>query len=277
MGRPPRIDRTGFHHVVNRGAARQPIFLDVRDRSEFLRLLGVAHERFGVRVHAFALMTNHYHLLVECPEGGLADAMHLIGSVFVRHVNERHGRDGPLFKGRYFAKSVTTDEYLVRLVNYVHRNPLAIVPADKLLEYRWSSLRVYSQDRRRPDWMRTDFVTDVFGSTEAVVDHAIGDLERPPALMNVDDLWASIEVMVDEYVDERVQRGASRTVAVALLDRLDDDSARGLLASLDFPSANAERVTRCRVRQRMSADPTLVAAVTGVLHLLGFQFVPGTN
>src|SRR5690606_33891064 len=129
------------------------------DRVEFLRLLGVVHERFGVNIHAYTLMTNHYHLVIECPNGGLTVAMHLLGSVFVRHVNERAGRDGPLFKDRYYAKRVETDDYVIRLVNYVHQNPLAMMSEEQLLGYRWSSLRVYSGDRRRPDWLRTDMVS----------------------------------------------------------------------------------------------------------------------
>ncbi|MFP5489001.1 MAG: transposase [Acidimicrobiia bacterium] len=274
MGRPRRTDSTGFHHVVNRGVARQPIFFDVRDRVEFLRLLGVVHERFGVTTHAFALMSNHYHLVLECPDGGLADAMHVLGSVFVRHVNERAGRDGPLFKDRYYAKGVQTDDYLVRLVNYVHRNPLAIVSEEQLLGYRWSSLRIYSGDRRRPDWLRTDLVSGLYGGVEAVVKAATGRMPPPQGDYAIEDELATIELMVDEHVDERVQRSAVRTVAVGLLDRLPDVTAERLLEYLAFPTINAERIARCRARQRTASDPSLVAAVDAVLR---FQYVPGTN
>lgn len=279
MGRPRRTESTGYHHVVNRGVARQPVFHDDRDRVEFLRLLGVVHERFGVNTHAFTLMTNHFHLVLECPNGGLPDAMHVLGSVFVRHVNERAGRDGPLFKDRYYAKRVETDDYLIRLVNYVHRNPLAMMSDDRLLEYRWSSLRVYSGDRRRPEWLRTDLVSGLFGGGEAVVDAAIGRRNLQPTTVDIDDLLALIELMVDEYVDERVQRGAARTVAVGLLERLDVAMAALVLDRLAFPSVNAERIARCRARQRMTADPALVTAAEAVLAVIDgrFQFVPGTN
>jgi putative transposase len=279
MGRPHRIDSTGFHHVVNRGVARQPIFLDDRDRVEFLRLLGVVHDRFGVTTHAFSLMTNHYHLVLECPTGGLTAAMHLLGSVFVRHVNERAGRDGPLFKDRFYAKPATSEEYLLRLVNYVHRNPLAMTSEEHLLRYRWSSLRVYSGDRRRPDWLRTDVVSELFGGDEAVVESAIGRRASPQLPVSTDDLVSSIELMVDEHVDERVQRGALRTVAVVLLDRLGAEAAKQLLDHLSFPSPNAERIARCRTRQRVAGDPALARAADAVLAFVdgGFQSVPGTN
>ena len=279
MGRPHRIDNTGFHHVVNRGVARQPIFIDDRDRVEFLRLLGVVHERFGVNTHALCLMTNHYHLVLECPAGGLTPAMHLLGSVFVRHHNERVGRDGPLFKDRFYAKPVTTDGYLLRLVNYVHQNPLAMLSDGDLLRYRWSSLRVYSGDRRRPEWLRTDLVSELFGGNEAVVEMATGRRVPPPMPVQVGDLVSLIELMVDEHVDERVQRGATRTVAVGLLERIGPAAGQQLLEHLDFTSPNAERIARCRARQRFAADPTLAAAADAVLAVLHgrFQFVTGTN
>ena len=279
MGRPRRTDSIGFHHVVNRGVARQPIFFDDRDRIEFLRLLGVVHERFGVNVHAFSLMTNHYHLVLECPGGGLTKAMHLLGSVFVRHVNERAGRDGPLFKDRFYAKPVATDDYLLRLVTYVHQNPLAISREQPLLRYRWSSLRVYSGDRRRPAWLRTDVVSDLFGGTDAVVATATGRRSAPRASLHIDDLVSLIELMVDQHVDERVQRGAVRTIAVSLLDRLDAAKTEEMLDHLEFPSSNAERIARCRARQRLAGDPTLASAADGVFAVLAgrFQFVPGTN
>lgn len=279
MGRPLRTDSTGFHHVVNRGVARQPVFYDDRDRVEFLRLLGVVYERFGVITHAYSQMTNHYHLVLECPAGGLTPAMHLLGSVYVRHLNERVGRDGPLFKDRFYAKHVETDDYLVRLVDYVHRNPLAMVNEERLLTYRWSSLRVYSGDRRRPEWLRTDVVSELFGGAEAVVETATGRRSALPITVQLADLVSLIELMVDEHVDERVQRGAERTIAVSLLDRLDPGTATQLLDHLAFPSTNAERIARCRARQRMAADPTLATAASAVLAVLAgrFQYVPGTN
>ncbi|HSJ91409.1 MAG TPA: hypothetical protein VK917_05040, partial [Ilumatobacter sp.] len=101
----------------------------------------------------------------------------------------------------------------------------------------------------------------------------------PPSMtIGLGDLVALIELMVDEHVDERLQRGAVRTVAVGLLDRLGAETSKLLLDHLTFPSTNAERIARCRARQRMATDPTLVTAVDAVLTVLAgrFQFVPGT-
>lgn len=127
MGRALRPDRPGgWYHVVNRGVDHQPIFFDDSDRVDFGRLLGVGHDRFGVEVHAYCLMTNHFHLLVHCPNGGLSDFMHDVTATFTRHVNDRLGRDGPLVRGRFRSFIVDSDAYVLCATRYIHRNPLDI-------------------------------------------------------------------------------------------------------------------------------------------------------
>ena len=174
MGRPHRIDQLdGWHHVMNRGAARQAIFQTDRDRVEFERLLGVGHQRFGVEVHAYCLMSNHFHLLMHCPGGGLSDYMHQLGSVFTRHHNERVGRDGSLFRGRFHAIPVHTDDYRLHVARYIHRNPLDIDPSPPLDRYHWSSHRVYLGNRRRPEWMRTDVILGWFDGDPVAFDRFV--------------------------------------------------------------------------------------------------------
>src|SRR3546814_16605516 len=85
MGRAPRRDpEHGWHHVMNRGVAKQRVFHSRADGEMFEALLGEGHDRFGVEVHAYCLMTNHYHLLLRCPEGGLSDFMQLVSARFTR-------------------------------------------------------------------------------------------------------------------------------------------------------------------------------------------------
>jgi REP element-mobilizing transposase RayT len=266
-GRPLRIDDpNSWYHVVNRGAARQTVFCDDRDRIEFTHLLGVMHERFAVNVHAFCLMTNHYHLLLECPDGGLSSAMHLLGSVFVRHHNERVGRDGPLFKDRFYANQVRSEAYLRRLVTYIHRNPLAIVDEARLTTYRWSSLRSHLRLREPPIWLRTDAVRDMFGGTEALAASTFGGDCVAPTITDASDLDALISLMIDEYLGDEATRSTARTVSMLLLDRLPSELANALRADLAFTSINAERIARCRANQRAAADPRVRAVVDAVLN-----------
>lgn len=268
MGRPHRIQGSGvWYHVVNRGVAQQTIFFDDRDRLEFLRLLGVAHERFGTRIHAYCLMTNHYHLLIECPEGRISEAMHVVGSVYVRHANERVGRDGPLFTDRFYAKPVTNDAYLLRLVAYIHRNPLAFVPPDRLRGYRWSSLRSYLGDRRVPAWLETETVLSMSGGVDAFAEHTLGDT-RPDGPFG-DEAWCgAIELMIDEHLGDRAKQGAVRTVLALLIDRLDGAQREQLDAAMGFPSDAARRTALSRARRQAREHPELDLVVDGVVDLL---------
>ena len=268
MGRPHRIQGSGvWYHVVNRGVAHDAIFFDDRDRLEFLRLLGVAHERFGTRIHAYCLMTNHYHLLVECPEGGISEAMHVVGSVYVRHTNARIGRDGPLFTDRFYAKPVTNDAYLLRLVAYIHRNPLAILPPERLRGYRWSSLRAYLGDRRVPAWLGTETVLSISGGVESFAEHTFGARTGADGPFG-DDAWISaIELMIDEHLGDRARQGAVRTVLTLLVDRLDGDQRDRLTRLAAFPTDDARRAALSRARRQARQHPELERVVAAVLEL----------
>ena len=110
--RMPRLDFPGArHHVMNRGARREPIFLDDDDRRAMLDLLADLPERFGVRVHGYALMPNHYHRMLESVWGELSRAMRHVGGEFAQRLNRRYRWDGPVYKGRYRNRMVGTDAY----------------------------------------------------------------------------------------------------------------------------------------------------------------------
>ena len=268
MGRPPRSNAVGtWFHVVNRGAARADIFTCDRDRVEFGRLLGVAHDRFEINVHAYCLMGNHYHLLVETPSGQLSEAMHHIGGVYARHRNERLGRDGPVFRGRYFSRAVLSPHYLVRLVRYIHRNPLAFVDGRDLETYRWSSLRTYLGYRRSPDWLRTDVVSEMTGGV-AGMRALLGSSPATPGELGPSDMACAVDLLIDEHLGDAHLQGVSRTVKTLLLDRLGSVGSSELEAELAFPSVNAERSARSRARRRLREVPELERIVRGVVDLV---------
>ncbi len=144
---------------MNRGAQRDPIFGDDTDRELFLSTLADAHERWGVETHAFALMGNHFHLLVRDEDGLLSRAMRHVCGVHTLRFNRRHERDGSLFRGRFRSRLVQTDEYLAELVRYIHANPLAIEGVERASDYAWSSHRHYlSRPSARPPWLHTEAV-----------------------------------------------------------------------------------------------------------------------
>jgi REP element-mobilizing transposase RayT len=118
MGRQPRTDvEGGIHHVMNRGVDHQQIFFADADRVEFGRLLGEIHTKWGVETLAYCLMDNHYHLILHTPDGGLSEAMQYLGVVYTRHTNDRVGRDGPICRGRFASMLVTTDSYLLGVLD----------------------------------------------------------------------------------------------------------------------------------------------------------------
>jgi len=147
---------------MSRGDHGDPLFEDDRDRERFVETLGEAALKTGWQVHAYCLMSNHFHLVVETPQGNLAAGMKWLLGTYTGRFNRRHKLFGHLFSGRY--KSLVVDGrgtgYLKTVCDYVHLNPVRaklIGPEQKLGAYRWSSYRAYLWPaRRRPKWLRVD-------------------------------------------------------------------------------------------------------------------------
>jgi REP element-mobilizing transposase RayT len=113
-----------WYHVLNRGRRRELIFWDNRDYEIFLQTVQEASESFHLKVTAYCLMPNHYHLLVQTPDGNLSRCFRHIDGIYTQRFNRRHDHDGSLFRGRYKALLIEAESYLLQLVRYIHRNPL---------------------------------------------------------------------------------------------------------------------------------------------------------
>lgn len=162
MARKLRLEYEGaMYHVMNRGDRREPIFKDDRDREIFLETLGQAAQKTGWQIHAYCLMNNHFHLVLETPGANLVAGMKWFLGTYTGRFNRRHKLFGHLFSGRY--KSLIVDGsgsgYLRTVCDYVHLNPVRaklLRPEQKLGHYRWSSYREYLRSPvRRPAWVRT--------------------------------------------------------------------------------------------------------------------------
>jgi len=156
------VTTSEWFHTVQKGADGQDIFSATSHRTVYATLLADALERFGIELHAYAWMTNHVHQLVHAPDGGLADAMHRVGSRYASLYNGWTDRTGPLFTARYFSEPITSDAQLMQTARYIHRNPLVIVGAAGLVGYRWSSLGALCGQRPIPTWLSTGIVTTGF-------------------------------------------------------------------------------------------------------------------
>jgi REP-associated tyrosine transposase len=164
MARPLRITFPGAcYHVTARGNARQRIYRDERDRETFLGRLAVVVGRYGLKLHAYVLMRNHYHLLLETPEGNLARAMRQLNGVYTQDFNRRHGRVGHMLQGRYKAILVDKESYLLELSRYIHLNPVRVREVAEAARFRWSSAAAYVGRGRAPEWLRIDEVLGHFG------------------------------------------------------------------------------------------------------------------
>jgi len=133
MGRPLRIEYTGaLYHITSRGNERKKIFLDDRDRKKFLAILEDYHDRYGILIHSYVLMDNHYHLILETPKGNLLKVMHGLNGGYTGYFNRKYGRSGHLFQGRYKGIMIEKDSYLIPLSRYVHLNPVRARVAEGL-------------------------------------------------------------------------------------------------------------------------------------------------
>ena len=195
MARPLRIERAGgWYHVTGRGNERRAIYRDNRDRQHFCELLAEMVRRFRVRLHAFVLMDNHYHLIIELIEPNLSRSGHWLNVSYSVWFNRRHGRSGHLFQGRF--KSVVVDPIAwgLDLSRYVHLNPVrvarlglgkseqqrirvgaSLAPDAKVVKeriremrrYRWSSYRAYVGLGSRSEWLECEAVLALGGGKKA--------------------------------------------------------------------------------------------------------------
>ena len=168
MTRPLRVEFPGaVYHVTSRGDGREAIFVDDRDRRLFLEVIGHVLARFGWRCHAYCLMGNHYHLLIETPEANLTRGMRQLNGVYTQRFNRRHGRVGHVFQGRYKAIVVQKDGHLLELCRYVVLNPVRAGLVKSVRGWSWSSYRVTMGQSREPLWVTTDWVLAQFGRQRA--------------------------------------------------------------------------------------------------------------
>ena len=163
MSRPLRIQYPdAWYHVMNRGRRGESVFLDKNDYAMFVELLKEVVDMYKVRVAAYCLIANHYHLLIQTPGGDLSRCMRHLNGIYTQRFNRAHHCDGQLFRGRYKSILVDGDSYLLELVRYIHRNPLKAGLAKKLSDYQWSSHKGYLSNAKKWNWLYKSFILSLF-------------------------------------------------------------------------------------------------------------------
>ena len=179
MARPLRLQFPGaVYHLTSRGNARQPIFLTDDDRQRFCQVLAQVVSRYAWRCHAYCLMDNHYHLLIETLEATLAIGMRHLNGRYTQHFNAHHHRVGHVFQGRYKAIVVEKETHLLELCRYVVLNPVRARMVNAPSAWPWSSYRATAGEATPPQWLTTDWLLAQFAQRRPLAQQAYRDFVR---------------------------------------------------------------------------------------------------
>jgi putative transposase len=232
MTRPLRIEFSGaLYHVTSRGDRREDIYLDDEDRLNWLAVLGIVCQRFNWVVHAYCLMSNHYHLVVETPDGNLSAGMRHLNGLYTQNFNRRHGVVGHLFQGRFKAVLVQKEAHLLELARYVVLNPVRAKMVKAPDDWPWSSYGCVLKDRPAPPWLDTDWLLSQFSSRRSQARKAYQDFVKAgrglpsPLLAARNQLFLGDEAFVARHqtksADEKlreISQAHRRAVARPLAD-----------------------------------------------------------
>ncbi len=168
MSRPLRIEFPGaVYHVTSRGNAKQIIYKDDADRETFLAIFSHVVERFGWICHAYCLMDNHYHLLIETPMPNLSRGMRQLNGTYTQSYNRRHAKVGHLLQGRFKSILVEKEAHLLELCRYVVLNPVRAGKISHPQEWPWSSCLATTGEVAAPTFLSVDWLLAQFGKRVA--------------------------------------------------------------------------------------------------------------
>jgi REP element-mobilizing transposase RayT len=211
MARPLRIEFPGaVYHLTSRGNARQRIFLNNDDRKIFLETLFQVVTRYGWLCHAYCLMDNHYHLLVETPKPTLCSGMRQLNGVYTQAYNRRHKKVGHLLQGRYKAILVEKEAHLLELCRYVVLNPLRVKARDRVDQWKWSSYRATGGIARAEKFLTIGWILSQFGSRKSEAQRRYREFVREGlGEQPWEKLRAQIYLAGDKFIEEHTVGGES--------------------------------------------------------------------
>jgi REP element-mobilizing transposase RayT len=207
MTRPLRLEFEGaLYHITSRGDRRENIYETDADRQGFLSLLARICEKYNWTCHAYCLMSNHYHLLVETPEANLSKGMRQLNGVYTQDFNRRNHCCGHVFQGRFKSILVDKEAYLLELTRYIVLNPVRAGMVQRAQDWPWSSFRATIGLVKKSDWLQDDWPLSAFGKnkTEAIrhyIKFVVDGMNRAP-------IWADLKHQIylgDEHFIDNVQ------------------------------------------------------------------------
>lgn len=191
MARPLRIEFPGaVYHITSRGNERKEIFRNDHDREDFLNILQRIVSRYNWLCHAYCLMDNHYHLLIETPDGNLSIGMRQLNGVYTQRFNKRQGRVGHLFQGRYKAVVLQKDSHLLEVCRYVVLNPLRARIVESPEQWIWSSYIATAGWKKPHVCLETDWILKQFASERKAAEIAYRKFVREG--IRTESIWKKV-------------------------------------------------------------------------------------
>lgn len=195
MSRPLRIEFPGaYYHVMQRGLEKRFIYCLDQEKEKLLSYIKKARRMYKMKIHAYVIMDNHYHFIIETLDANLSKGMHYINASYAMYYNRKKKRIGPLYQGRYKAILVQANEYLYQLTRYIHLNPLRAGKVRRAQDYEWGSCRYY-YNGKEPEWMETSFVLNIIND------------QRKKARYSYKKFMEASESLEDEDLKKQIKKG----------------------------------------------------------------------
>jgi len=270
MARPLRIQYDGaVYHVTSRGNARKAIFQDDKDRELFLGTLYRVNKRYNWLCHAYCLMNNHYHLIIETPDGNLSQGMRQLNGVYTQTYNTRHRRVGHILQGRYKAILIQKDSHLLEVSRYVVLNPVRAKAAQGPEQWKWSSYRATAGKTKSHPCLTIDWILGQFGQKRKLAEERYREYVH--AGIGKRGIWAEIKgqsILGEEKFSEEMAgyvKGARDITEIPRMQRyLDRPKLEELLGNSDKKATARDRERVRAAIERYGYSQREVATYRGV-------------
>ena len=270
MARPLRIQYDGaVYHVTSRGNARKAIFQDDKDRELFLGTLYRVNKRYNWLCHAYCLMNNHYHLIIETPDGNLSQGMRQLNGVYTQTYNTRHRRVGHILQGRYKAILIQKDSHLLEVSRYVVLNPVRAKAAQGPEQWKWSSYRATAGKTVPHPCLTIDWILGQFGQKRKLAEERYREFVR--AGVSKRGIWSEVKgqsILGEEKFSEEMAgyvKGARDITEIPRMQRyLDRPKLEELLGNSDKKATARDRERVRAAIERYGYSQREVATYLGV-------------
>jgi len=217
MARPLRLEFAGaLYHVTSRGDRQDAIYLTDDDRNTYLKILGDVCERYNWKVHAYCLMDNHYHILVETPDSNLSKGMRHLNGVYTQYFNRTHQRVGHVYQGRYKSIIVQKEAYLLEVARYIVLNPVRAQMVRAAKDWPWSSYRATAGQVDSPRWLDSQWIIAHFAKRRAIAidryKQFVAEGKNQPSIW--EQLRHQIFIGNEDYI-EKIQRKIDKNADIS--------------------------------------------------------------